>query len=94
MLVAWRACSHAQFRMAGSPSESPLEAVVWECGRKMGYDDMKPKQIEAILAFLGGRDVFASLPTGYGKSVIYAILPSTLDTIRGKNSDSHYFYEY
>ena len=35
---------------------------------------LKEKQVEAIQSFLSGHDVFVSLPTGYGKSVIYAIL--------------------
>ena len=30
--------------------------------------------MEAIRAFVGGSDVFVSLPTGYGKSAIYAML--------------------
>ena len=42
--------------------------------------------MEAILAFVSGRDVFVSLPTGYGKSICYASLPFVFDTIRGKDS--------
>jgi len=38
---------------------------------------LKPKQLEAVVAFCSGMDqCFVSrLPTGYGKSIIYAILP-------------------
>ena len=42
--------------------------------RQFGLDQLKPKQIEVILAFVGGRDVFVSLPTGYGKLIMYAAL--------------------
>ena len=45
---------------------------------------LKEKQVEAIQRFLSGHDVFVSLPTGYGKSVIYAILPLIFDRIRGR----------
>jgi len=44
---------------------------------------LKPKQLEAVVAFCSGMDVFVSLPTGYGKSIIYAILPLIFDNIRG-----------
>ena len=58
--------------------------IVLECGRLLGYPDMKDKQIEAAVAFLNGSDVFVSLPTGYGKSLIYAILPLAFDKLKGK----------
>ena len=62
-----------------------LESVVRDCGRKIGYDVLKCEQKEAILAFLQGNDVFVSLPTGYGKSVIYAILPLAFDILKGRD---------
>ena len=44
---------------------------------------LKDKQIKAISRFCSGNDVFVSLPTGYGKSLIYALLPLIFDKIRG-----------
>ena len=44
---------------------------------------LKEKQIEAITSFVEGQDVFVSLPTGFGKSTIYAILPAVFDRLRG-----------
>ena len=44
---------------------------------------LKEKQLEAMTAFVKGNDVFVSLPTGYGKSIIYALLPEVFDQIRG-----------
>ena len=35
----------------------------------LGYNSLKEHQIEVVLAVAGGRDVFAVLPTSYGKSV-------------------------
>ncbi len=36
---------------------------------------LSSKQEEAILAFLQNQDVVISLPTGYGKSLCYSLLP-------------------
>ena len=46
--------------------------------------ELKEKQHEAILSFCQGRDVFVSLPTGYGKSVIYGLLPLVFNMLNGK----------
>ena len=51
--------------------------------RDAGFPDLKDKQ-ESILAFLNGNDIFVSLPTGFGKSVIYSVLPFVFDRIKGK----------
>ena len=48
---------------------------------------LKEKQSEAVSKFCSGHDVFVSLPTGFGKSIIYAILPLVFDRIRGKYKD-------
>ena len=45
---------------------------------------LKEKQIEAMQTFMSGRDVFVTLPTGYGKSLIYAFLPFAIDLFNGK----------
>ena len=50
----------------------------------MGISDMKPKQIDAIKSFVSGRDTFVTLPTGYGKSIIFAILPLLFNFLRGE----------
>ncbi len=47
---------------------------------------MKDKQMEAILAVVRGKDTFVSLPTGFGKSMIYGVLPMVFDKMRGSAS--------
>ena len=44
---------------------------------------LKKKQIEGVESFANRHDTFVSLPTGYGKSVIYVVLPLVFDKIRG-----------
>ena len=41
--------------------------------------DILPEQRESIKAFFDGKDVFVNLPTGYGKSLIYQIIPPLMD---------------
>jgi ATP-dependent DNA helicase RecQ len=38
-----------------------------------GYDDFRPGQAEIVSAILEGRDVFAVMPTGSGKSICYQL---------------------
>ena len=58
-------------------------AVKWACA-ELGYTTIKEKQKEVILNFVSGRDIFAALPTGYGKSLCYGCLPGVFDRIRSR----------
>ena len=44
----------------------------------VGIASLKAKQREAITRFVRGEDVFICLPTGFGKSLCYALLPSRI----------------
>ena len=59
-----------------------MEAIAFAM-EKAGISTLKDKQRECILKFIEGHDVFASLPTGYGKSLIYGLLPDIFNFIRG-----------
>ena len=59
-----------------------LKKAIEESAQEIGFC-LKDKQIEAISTFCSGRDIFVSLPTGYGKSVIYGVLPLVFDRIKG-----------
>ena len=41
----------------------------------LGITELKPEQQEAVKLLLDGKNVFVTLPTGYGKSAIYQVLP-------------------
>ena len=43
----------------------------------LGYCSLKREQTDIILYFIMGNDVFAVLPTGFGKSLCYACLHKT-----------------
>ena len=61
---------------------SPKETIR-EVARNHGYDSLKEEQLLAIEKFVTGSDVFVSLPTGFGKSLIYGLLPSVFDRLKG-----------
>ena len=42
---------------------------------------LKPQQTKALKAFINGEDVFALLPTGFGKSLIYQLAPLVLEEL-------------
>ena len=48
-----------------------------QTAKELGYDRLQPEQEEAVLAFVGGQDVFGSLPTGFGKTLCFTALRST-----------------
>ncbi|TVR61591.1 MAG: DNA helicase RecQ [Spirochaetaceae bacterium] len=56
-------------------SHTNTEAILETLGRAFGFTSFRPHQDEIIAAILSGRDVFAALPTGGGKSLCYQ-LPS------------------
>ena len=43
---------------------------------------LKNKQLEALKLFCSGQDVFVTLPTGYGKTLIFAMLPLVFDKLK------------
>ena len=59
--------------MLANPVHSPQEAL----RQAFGFTSFRPHQGEIVDAILAGRDVFATLPTGGGKSLCYQ-LPSLL----------------
>ena len=58
-----------------------IECAEYSC-RIMGYTALKEEQRLVISEFMSGRDVFAVLPTRYGKSMCFACLPKAYDKLR------------
>ena len=52
-----------------------IEAVACIVSAEAGYNNLKQEQVQAVVEFVCGRDVFVSLPTGYSMSLIYGSLP-------------------
>ena len=50
---------------------------------ELPFPSLKHQQEGAVMAFLQGRDVFVGLPTGFGKTIIPALLPRCFDLLHG-----------
>ena len=61
-----------------------IEQVAYEVARDVGYTQLKPEQLKAIGEFARGQDLFVSLPTDFGKSLIFGLLPVVLENLLQK----------
>ncbi|XP_070551389.1 ATP-dependent DNA helicase Q1-like [Ptychodera flava] len=66
---------HASGIVSRENLRTAVEATLKE--HKIPYK-LKDKQVECLEHVVAGHDVLGILPTGYGKTVIYALLPSVL----------------
>ena len=62
-----------------------FSTAIEEVTHLMGLNPLKPKQTESLCAFVSGKDTFVTLPTGYGKWVVFAVLPLLFDKLLGRS---------
>ena len=75
-----------------SPAQDPeldknMKMCIHSAAYSLGFT-LKTEQVESIFYFVKGIDVFVSLPTGFGKSLCYILLPSVFDLLRGVEKKS------
>lgn len=58
-----------------------IEVKIDAGARILGYETLKEDQRQVITSFLEWNDVFACLPTRYGKSLCYYCLPVMFDQL-------------
>ena len=56
--------------------------LITEVATTHSYESLR-EQLLVIEKFMSGKDVFVSLPTGFGKSLIYRLLTPVIYRIRG-----------
>uniref|UniRef100_A0A1X7SKC7 Helicase ATP-binding domain-containing protein n=1 Tax=Amphimedon queenslandica TaxID=400682 RepID=A0A1X7SKC7_AMPQE len=64
------------------------ENIVFEAAGALGYSSLKDEQRLSVLEFLGGKDVFVILPTGFGKTVCFSCLPLAFDKYQSRTSEN------
>ena len=69
-------------------SRETVEAAIASSCAVIGVVELKEKQKDAIKFFVEGNDVLVILPTGYGKSLCFALLPLVFDYLRGEANTS------
>ena len=60
-------CAHTKLHVARNVGI--IAEAVRKAGVSVGYDQLKDEQVNILCTFVEGRDVFVSLPTGFGKSL-------------------------
>lgn len=65
---------------------SGAREIIVEVARVHDYENLKEEQLLAMAEFVPGRNVLVSLPTGFGKSLIYGLTPLVIDRLRGHTS--------
>ncbi|XP_003389188.1 PREDICTED: uncharacterized protein LOC100639792 [Amphimedon queenslandica] len=63
-----------------------MDSCLTEAAELLGYRNLKDEQISCLTEFLSGRDVFVILPTGFGKTACFTLLPFAFDKYQKRDS--------
>ena len=75
---------------APCPEASEIKSVLTKVISELDFiTEVKQEQEYALSEFLSGKDVFAVLPTGFGKSLIYQLAPLVLKKMYPSYNESH-----
>jgi superfamily II DNA helicase RecQ len=76
-------------RLTHSPTHSPTHSLFHSFIHCRGYSSLRPHQYDICSALLSGRDAFALMATGSGKSLAFQLPPVLLrDCVSGVGSSS------
>ena len=62
-------------------SDCQVMSAATKAAQDLGYEAVKPEQLQVVTGVVRGRDTFAVLPTGFGKSLCFALLPAMYDQL-------------
>ena len=67
--------------VTSSISDATIQTAATNAVQQLGYTSIKEEQLKVVAAIIRGHDVFAVLPTGFGKSLCFACLPHMFDKL-------------
>ena len=73
----------------GRKFEKDLQQALKESLSLFPVDELKAEQRLIIEKIVARRDVFGQLPTGYGKSLTFQLLPGVLSSLNAKGCEFH-----
>ena len=79
LLVTVMLTSISSLRSTSSSTDA-TSRIIHEVAESVGVT-LKEKQLGALTSLRGGNNAFVMLPTGYGKSLIYSVLPLIVDKL-------------
>ena len=79
-VIVWR------WRMHSIYSNVNINAAIDHAMKTVGLASLRGNRERRSNSFFSGKDVFVALPTGYGKSYCYWLLPLAFDFLREKQS--------
>ena len=65
-----------------------MGSIAKEASKATGYLILRDYQKKTLEAYLSGRDVFVSAPTGAGKSLTFELAPYAFDCLNGDQANS------
>ena len=65
-----------------------IAKAITEASKATGYLMLRDNQKKTLEAYLSGRDVFVSVPTGAGKSLTFELAPYAFDCLNGDQANS------
>ena len=66
-----------------------IAKAITEASKATGYLILRDYQKKTLEAYLSGRDVFVSAPTGAGKSLTFELAPYAFDCLNGDQANSY-----
>jgi len=77
-LASIHSTTHSIFNMASVIDKFDELVVDFLRQTRFNIVKFKPEQLLVLKSFFSGRDVFAQLPKGYGKSLVFQCIPDFL----------------
>ena len=66
---------------SASISDVAVQKAALNAVQQLGYSSIKDEQLKVVAGLVRGHDVFAVLPTGFGKSLCFSCLPYMFDEL-------------